>query len=58
MKPKSQIQKFRDKARELETDHDEGRFASSLRAVASHKSREDGVPKTAKAKRSEKKRSR
>jgi hypothetical protein len=60
MAKKSQIQKFRDKARELGADDDEARFASSLRAVAAaHKpSSDNGAPKAAKVKRSEKKRGR
>jgi len=32
---KSQIEKFRDKARELECDDDEGRFKEKLKTVAS-----------------------
>jgi hypothetical protein len=33
-KPKPQIEKFRDLARELETDDDEGRFAEIVKRIA------------------------
>jgi len=56
MAKKSQIQKFRDKARELKSDESEVGFATSLRAIASHKPKSsgDGAGK-AQAKRSQKK---
>jgi hypothetical protein len=37
MPKKSQIQKFRDMARELEVEETEGRFNETLRRVARHK---------------------
>ena len=47
MAKKSQIQKFREKARELGVDDDEMRFRSTLRTIASHKpkSRDNGEAK-------------
>jgi hypothetical protein len=37
MAKKSQIQKFRDKARELEADESSDKFDAALRKVATHK---------------------
>jgi hypothetical protein len=39
MTKKSQLQKFRDKARELETDESEDRFSATLRAIGRHKAK-------------------
>jgi hypothetical protein len=49
-KPKSQVQKFREAARAIETDDSQERFDATLRRVAKHDSktadRGDGDPST------------
>lgn len=42
-KKKSQIDKFKEAARELETDNDEKRFNETLKKLAAQKPKDDGA---------------
>jgi hypothetical protein len=44
MAKKSQVQKFRDAARELGCDESDERFEEALRAVAKHKAQDNPKP--------------